>query len=45
MGLGPSVVALAAIFANRRDKLVDKVNDLAERVSRIEGILLEQNKK
>ena len=41
--LAPSVVAIAVTIAtlliNRRDKLVDKVSELSERISRIEGIL------
>lgn len=38
--LGPlitGVVALVAIIVNRRDKLADSVNGLAERVARLEA--------
>jgi len=38
--VGPTVVALAVVILNRRDRLADKVNELSERVARIEGILL-----
>ena len=38
--VGPTVVALAVVVLNRRDRLADKVNELSERVARIEGILL-----
>ena len=37
-----AVIAALALILNRRDRLADKVDDLAERVSRIEGILLER---
>ncbi len=39
--VGPTIVALAVTILNCRDRLADKVNDLAERLARIEGILLE----
>lgn len=38
--VGPTVVALAVVILNRRDRLADKVNELSERVARIEGILV-----
>lgn len=41
--VGPTVVALAVVILNRRDRLADKVQELSERVARIEGILVNQN--
>ena len=41
--VGPTVVALAVVVLNRRDRLADKVNELSERVARIEGILLKND--
>ncbi|MCY4621381.1 MAG: hypothetical protein OXD34_06035 [bacterium] len=40
--VGPTVVALAVVILNRRDRLADKVNELSERVARIEGILVKE---
>ena len=37
--VGPSAVAITTLVVNRRDKLVAKVNELAERIARIEGKL------
>lgn len=34
-----SAVAIAAIWVNRRDKLVDKISELGQRISRIEAKL------
>lgn len=41
--VGPTVVALAVVILNRRDRLADKVQELSERVARIEGILVNQD--
>ena len=41
--VGPTVVALAVVILNRRDWLADKVQELSERVARIEGILINQD--
>lgn len=41
--VGPTVVALAVVIFNRRDRLADKVQELSERVARIEGILVNQD--
>lgn len=41
--VGPTVVALAVVILNRRDRLADKVQELSERVGRIEGILVNQD--
>ena len=41
--VGPTVVALAVVILNRRDRLADKVHELSERVARIEGILVNQD--
>lgn len=40
--VGPTIVALAVVILNRRDRLADKVQELSERVARIEGILVNQ---
>lgn len=39
----PMVVALAVVILNRRDRLADKVQEISERVARIEGILVNQD--
>ena len=39
---GPTVLALVVVVLNRRDGLVDKVNEISERVARIEGILVKK---
>ena len=41
--VGPTVVALVVVILNRRDRLADKVQELSERVARIEGILVNQD--
>lgn len=41
--VGPTVVALAVVILNRRDRLADKVQELSDRVARIEGILVNQD--
>lgn len=41
--VGPTVVALAVVILNRRDRLADKVQELSVRVARIEGILVNQD--
>lgn len=41
--VGPTVVALVVVILNRRDRLADKVQELSERVARIEGILINQD--
>lgn len=41
--VGPTVVALAVVILNRRDRLADKVQEISERVARIEGILVNQD--
>ncbi len=38
--VGPTVVALAVVILNRRYRLTDKVQEMSERVARIEGILV-----
>ena len=40
--VGPTVVALAVVVLNRRDRLADKVSELSERLARIEGILVKE---
>ena len=40
--VGPTVIALVVVVLNRRDRLADKVQELSERVARIEGILVKK---
>lgn len=41
--VGPTLLALVVVILNRRDRLADKVQELSERVARIEGILIKQD--